>query len=195
MSPPWDSNPDFKRDAEWAAAKIQPLALPFYKRWWPGAEVEELDRSMLGGLDRLLDFAGHDKMLYFPSGNGIHSSNGLRIFLAQRFRRFRLLSGKLNTYDQITLRKAEWERAVEAVEEEGSLAGYYVYGKTNEPETGFAWLLVLRFRRFVEWAKPRPLREGKRNSDRRATSWYYWPIKEIPVGLFVHQYDERVRLD
>ena len=117
--------------------KMQQVAIArIYPTLWSDFTVTEVD-MLEDPVSRAIDIAGGDKMLRHP---GL----GYVVYLAQRFRQ----ADVWQQYPHFTIREAEWQRHIAALRNGGMVPGYYIYGYSDEQETDFLRVYIVRY---PEW--------------------------------------------
>ena len=106
----------------------------FYQDIWPHYQITEID-ELPDDLAVQIDIGGGDKLL---RGHGGHL-----VFIGQRFRKQALWE---KGYRDFTIREAEYNRHLIAIQNGGFVPGYYVLGFANETEDDFITLYVIDYR-------------------------------------------------
>lgn len=157
--------------------KMQKVAIAQrYPDIFPGYKIIEIDEmAQSDPLARIIDISGCDKLL--------KARDGHIVWLGQRFR----TPGEWEKYHDFTIRESEYRRHIAAMQNGGSLPGFYVTGYANESESDFVAFLVLKYRHFFQ-----DIIDGKWKMRFFEThrsvqeNFYVNTFEELPSGYIVH---------
>lgn len=163
--------------------KMQKVAIKkVYRIVWPEADYKLIEVDQLkDDLAQRLDIGGCDKML-------ASLRDGHTVQLAQRFRKAWVWENP--RFREFTVREAEWQRHVIALDNNGVVPGFYSYGYANDIEDDFVQLYIVRYRDWLmdvlagETSRPcfkQPLKEDQE-------CFYHILWTRIPNRYFVSAY-------
>lgn len=147
--------------------KMQKVAIEkYYPHVWPRYKIVEID-ELNHDLAVQIDIGGGDKMLVGKDGH--------LAFVGQRFRKI------TSWYRDFTIREAEYNRHLRAIQSNGFVPGYYVLGYANEYEDDFSVLYIIDYRLWLS-----DIVDGKTRMDFKETkpknqeNFYYCALNKIP---------------
>lgn len=119
--------------------KMQKVAMAsIYPKIWPDYAITEVD-LLPSALARQLDIGGCDKLLF--------SKDGHTVLVGQRFRTAKIWYNP--QHRDFTIREVEYHRHMEALQNHGTIPGFYVYGYANETKDRFLQLFIVKYQEFM----------------------------------------------
>jgi hypothetical protein len=152
-----------------AIAQRYPAIFPHYKI----IEIDEMAHT--DALAKVIDISGCDKALVARDGH--------IVWLGQRFRQH----DQWDQYHDFTIRESEYRRHLKAIQNGGSLPGFYVYGYANQGQDDFLAFLILKYRQFFQ-----DIRDGRwemqfKETHKTVQENFYWnAFEELPSVYVVH---------
>lgn len=163
------------------SSRTHHIALPIYARIWPNYRIREIAGDP-SDIAKVFDIAGIDTVLV--------AQNGYMIGLGERFRQYDVWVHQWQgNYDRrdFTIREAEMARHRAALENEGMIPKYYIYGYATENGRGLIRLYIVKY---LDWLQSMGQTHQPRFKETKSGQENFWHESwaEMPTEHIFHEY-------